>query len=354
MSRSQRVLHFDAVLDGPGYREAAAFMTPPSNPGVMSADTTNVAIACQGGGSHTAFTAGVLRGLLRDVPEQYEIVGFSGTSGGAACATLAWYGHVHPEEEPGALLKGFWDDLSASSPLHRAANELIRWSIQLQRAGVPIPDVNPAYSPGAKWGENEFREILDRYVDFDAVPALLDGTEPGLFLSAIDVCAGTFEVFREDQLSPDAILASAAEPHLFEAIEIDGRHYWDGLFSKNPPLEDFMRADDIVDPDEIWLIKLNPQERPEPPRSMEGIDNRRNELSGNLSMNAEIRFIERINDFIEEGYLPDRYTHTEINRIRFPKGRKLDWRTKLDRDPEFLDGLVRQGESAAESFLADR
>lgn len=317
----------------------------------MPNEETNVAIACQGGGSHTAFTAGFLRGLLSNLPSKYDIVGFSGTSGGAACATLAWYGHVHPHNDSGALLEGFWDDLSASSPLHRAANNLLRWSIQLQRAGVPVPDVSPAYSPGAKWGENEFRRILDSHVDFEAVPELLDGTQPGLFLSSIDVCAGTFEIFREDDLSTDAILASAAEPHLFEAVEIDGRHYWDGLFSKNPPIVDFMRADDIADPDEIWLIKINPQERSEPPRTMEGIDNRRNELSGNLSMNAEIQFIERINGFIENGYLPDRYTHTKIRRIRFPRGHKLDWRTKLDRDPRFLDRLVNDGKERAQSFL---
>jgi NTE family protein len=84
---------------------------------------------------------------------------------------------------------------------------------------------------------------------------------------------------------------------------------------------------------------------------MEGIDNRRNELSGNLSMNAEIRFIERVNDWIDKGYLPDRYTHTEIKRIRFPKSRKLDWRTKLDRDPEFLEQLVTDGEKQARVFL---
>jgi NTE family protein len=213
--------------------------------------------------------------------------------------------------------------------------------------------VSPADSPGAKWGKREFQDLLESYVDFDLVPELLDGTEPGLFLSAIDVRAGTFEIFREDDLSSYAILASAAEPHLFEAVEIDGRHYWDGLFSKNPPLSDFMDADDMVDPDEIWLVKINPQERPEVPRSMEGIDNRRNELSGNLSMNAELRFIQRINGWIEDGHLPDRYTHTEIRRIRFPKSRKLDWRTKLDRDPKFLSQLVNDGEKQAGTFLEE-
>jgi len=317
----------------------------------MSTDATNVAIACQGGGSHTAFTAGVLRKLLRDLPSEYNIIAFSGTSGGAACATLAWYGYVHPDKEPGELLSGFWNDLSASSPLHRAANNIIRWSIQLQRAGIPVPELSPADSPGAKWGKDEFRRLLESYVDFDTVPDLLDGSEPGLFLSAIDVCAGTFEIFREDDLSSDAIIASAAEPHLFEAVEIDGKHYWDGLFSKNPPLNDFMEAQDVADPDEIWVIKINPQQRPEPPRSMEGINNRRNELSGNLSMNAEIRFLERVNDWIDKGYLPDRYTYTDIKRIRFPKSNRLDWRTKLDRDPEFIERMVQDGEKQAQAFL---
>jgi NTE family protein len=317
----------------------------------MSTSERNIAIACQGGGSHTAFTAGVLRELLGNMPDQYNIVGFSGTSGGAACAALAWYGHVHPDEDPGALLSGFWNDLAANTPLHRMTNNLIRFGIQLQRAGVPMPDVSPANSPGAKWGENEFRRILESYIDFDAVPELLDGTEPGLLIGAIDVCAGSFELFRETDLTTDSILASAAEPHIFEAVEINGKHYWDGLFSKNPPLQDFMDADDVVDPDEIWLVKINPQERPEPPKSPEGINNRRNELAGNISLNADLRFINQVNEWIEAGYLPERYTHTEVKRIRFPKSRDLDWRTKLDRDPQFLNRLVQQGETEAKSFL---
>lgn len=315
---------------------------------------TNVAIACQGGGSHTAYTAGVLSELLPDLPETVNLVGISGTSGGAACASLAWYGMVADNERPEALLEGFWSDLSARSAFHRATNNAIRVGIELQRAGIPFPDVPPAYSLGSRWGEREFRKLLASYIDFEEVPALLDGDEPALFLSAIDVLSGTFELFRETELSADTILASAAEPHLFEAIEIDGRYYWDGLFSKNPPVNDFMEADDIPDPDEIWLIKINPQERERVPRSSDGVNDRRNELSGNLSLNAEIRFLERVNDWIEKGYLPDRYTKTEIKRIPFRKGKKLSWRTKLDRDPEFIETLFADGRTRGASFLEER
>lgn len=318
----------------------------------MSDEPTRIAIACQGGGSHTAFTAGVLGELLPNLEPEYEVVGLSGTSGGAACALLAWYGMVHPDHTPGALLSSFWEEMAASKPLHRVANTAIRWGLTLQRAGVPLPEISPAHSPAAKWGQQEFRELLKGHVDFDAISNLLDGSEPALFISAIDVRSGQFTIFRENALSADAILASAAEPHLFEAVEVDGHYYWDGLFSRNPPLENFVTADDVPNPDEIWLIKINPQERSTVPKTLEGIVDRRNELAGNLSMNAEANFIETVNGWIEQGYLPEKYTHTEIEHIRFD--RELEWRTKLDRDPEFLRQLRRDGVQAARTFLEER
>lgn len=318
-------------------------------------DTTpegyDVAIACQGGGSHTAFTAGVLCELLHDLPPECNLVGLSGTSGGAACASLAWYGLVDPTSNPESLLTDFWDDLSANTPLHRATNNAIKLGIKLQRSGIPLPDVSPSYSPVSRWAEREMRQLLESYIDFESISADLEDTHPALFLSSIDVLSGSFEVFREADLSVDAILASAAEPHIFEAVEKDGRYYWDGLFSKNPPIIDFMDAEDVPDPDEIWLVKINPQERDSVPTSPEGIDDRRNELSGNLSLNAEIRFLNQVNEWVEKGYLPEKYTHTEIRRIRFQKGRRLDWRTKLDRDPEFIQTLIENGRNQGRTFL---
>ncbi len=83
-----------------------------------------VAIACQGGGSHTAFTAGALKRILQENDKKFEIIAFSGTSGGAMCALLAWYGLVKHrkdtdkgKEEAIRNLDDFWDRLSASSPL---------------------------------------------------------------------------------------------------------------------------------------------------------------------------------------------------------------------------------------------
>ncbi len=318
----------------------------------MTDGTPQVAIACQGGGSHTAFTAGVLRRLFAEPDLDADIVGMSGTSGGAICVLLGWYGRAHPDHDPGELLTDFWADLAARSPIEWATNQAVQWGLGLSRMGVPLPESSPYFSPGAKWGQDELRQLLDRYVDFEAIPGLLDGTEPALLVSAIDVLSGEFRIFREDEMAVDAILASAAEPHLFEAVEHEGRYYWDGLFSKNPPIQDFSAIPDIPDPDEIWLVKINPQERSRVPKSLADIDDRRNELSGNLSMNTEIRFVRQMNELIEKGYLPDRYTYTEIKRIRF-KRPDLDWQTKVDRSPEFIERLIQDGEEAAASFLEE-
>ena len=320
----------------------------------MAADRPQVAIACQGGGSHTAFTAGVLQRLLSEPDPDYDIVGFSGTSGGAICALLAWYGRVHPEEDPRTLLRDFWAEMAASNPFDRAANTGMQTITHLRMAGFSLPETSPYWTPTARWGQRELRERIEAHVDFDAIPALVAETDdhPGLFISAIEVLSGEFEVFREEDVCSDAILASAAEPNLFNAVGVNGKTYWDGLFSKNPPVQDFNVAPDIPDPDEIWIIKINPQERSRVPKSLNGIMDRRNELSGNLSLNAETRFIRQVNQWIEKGYLPERYTHTELERIRFT--RELDWTTKLDRSPEFLDRLLKDGRERADGFLVSR
>jgi predicted acylesterase/phospholipase RssA len=49
-----------------------------------------IAIACQGGGSQTAFTAGALKALCEErIADEFEIVSMSGTSGGpcAPCSS---------------------------------------------------------------------------------------------------------------------------------------------------------------------------------------------------------------------------------------------------------------------------
>ena len=101
----------------------------------------------------------------------------------------------------------------------------------------------------------------------------------------------------------DATLASAAIPTLFQAVEIDGHAYWDGLFSENPPINSFLEnVDKKQKPNEIWIIQINPAKRNDIPQSTQDILDRRNELAGNLSLFHSIQNIHRVNELMEFGF----------------------------------------------------
>src|SRR3954447_16475016 len=154
-----------------------------------------VAIACQGGGSHTAFTAGVLSRLLdADELDDYRVVGLSGTSGGAVCALLAWSAMLDGDRR-GAKerLDGFWADNSASSPVESALNAWMVWAATLQSTGV-LPAISPYDIPIT--GMDHFRDMLRRWVDFDRIEADRLAEHPLLLIGAVDVLSGRFRAFH--------------------------------------------------------------------------------------------------------------------------------------------------------------
>jgi NTE family protein len=316
-------------------------------------DRIKVAIACQGGGSHTAFTAGVLKGLLGAWDrETYELVGISGTSGGAFNALAAWYGLVTGDAETACeTLDALWADLAATDPTDRWLNDLGVWTTRLREAGTPTPRVSPYDVPGAEYGQRRIARILQRHIDFEAIPELCEHEHPELVVGTVDVNGGVFETFTNEDVTPEAVLASAAVPDLFRGVELHGHLHWDGLFSQNPPVMDLMTVAASRKPDELWVIQINPQERAENPRTLEEIADRRNELSGNLSLNQELRFIGWVNDWVDAGHLPaDRFSRTEIRKIEMRE--RYHYSTKLDRTPSFVRSLIGLGEEHAAAFLA--
>lgn len=324
----------------------------------MSADTntseaTQVAIACQGGGSHTAFTAGVLKHLLSEYENQsYELVAFSGTSGGAVCATAAWYGLLAGGAEHAVeAIEGVWQDFSAHSPLDRITNKWTVRMAQFAARGGPMLAISPYDLPFTSNGRDQFLSTLESHIDFDQIPSLAADTTLDLIVGAADVTEGEFNTFHNEAVTSEAVLASAAIPTLFEAVEIDNHWYWDGLFSQNPPIRDFLTMPREAEekPDEIWIIQINPKHREEVPESIEDIGDRRNELAGNLSLYQEVYFIRQVNDLIERGDLPEEYKPIDIKFIEL--GSDLSAPSKLDRDPEFVKQLMQRGERRAERFL---
>jgi NTE family protein len=187
-------------------------------------------------------------------------------------------------------------------------------------------------------------------VDFAAVRSLATAEgAPGLIVAAVDVLSGTFEVFRGPGIGVDSVLASAAVPDLFPAVAIDGRSFWDGLFSQNPPIRE------LTDyrPDELWVIQVNPSARDRLPRSVDDIHDRRNELAGNLSLEQELRFVAKINDLLERGMLVNSpYRPIGVHRIVLETD--LDYASKFDRSASLIQGLMAQGRARARQFLDER
>lgn len=313
-------------------------------------------IACQGGGSHTAFTAGVLKRLLgADETRGYEVAGISGTSGGAVCAFLAWYAMRDNDlAAAGPLLDKFWMENSSRGPLQSLLNSWVLSAGHLQGVGL-LPPLSPYHTPVSILAARQFRDLLRRQVDIDRITVDVEAKYPLLLLGAVDVLSGEFRAFnsRRDRITADSVLASAAIPNLFRTIRVDGGAFWDGLFSQNPPVGELLD----VGPDELWVIQINPKTRDTEPISVVEIADRRNELAGNLSLFQELKLIEKIDGLLESGLLASggKYKQIvvriiELSRTSLPG--HLGTTSKMNRGPQFLRSLITHGEDQAEEFLA--
>lgn len=319
---------------------------------------TKVAIACQGGGSHTAFTAGALQHLIEHQPPDHEYIAFSGTSGGAICALMAWYGlHTGGTRRAVELLESVWASIAARSTGDRLLNSLAVSGSRFISWGGWLPQYSPYDPPFAaqsRRAQAELRRTLTDHVDFQRIDRQMTAENPRLIVGTVDINTGTFEAFEDEVITADTVLASAAIPTLFQAVTISGHAYWDGLFSQNPPIREFLEnPDDVTEkPDEIWVIQINPQTQTDEPTSLEAIADRRNELSGNLSLNQELNFIEQVNKWVKKDMLSDEYKPVTTDRIMLQ--RKLDTASKLNRDSQFIDQLMQAGRKEAEQFLNQR
>jgi NTE family protein len=307
-----------------------------------------VAIACQGGGSHAAFAAGVLRTLLgRKYRDRFRLLALSGTSGGAMCAALAWSGLIGDGPDDAVeRLTAFWHDLEVHDPLDALTNF---WGVWFARLPVTA-EISPYfYGPDA---EPRLRELLQRHVRLEALPAERSRrAHPKLLIGATDITHGIGVAFEGETLTYDDLIASAAIPPLFRAVQAHGTLFWDGLFSRNPPIREF--TDLPERPDEIWVIQINPQKRKHEPRTMPEIIDRRNELSGNLAFGQELYFVQKVNELLEaHPPLGERYTPIRIRVVELDLD--LDAPSKLDRDVTLIERLLRHGEERAPLFFDRR
>jgi len=309
---------------------------------------TTVAIACQGGGSHAAFTAGVLGELLTAHRDRFELLALSGTSGGAVCAALAWSGLLASgPDEAKRRLDGFWRDLATQDPLEAWLNT---WTQMLLSLPFSVQASPYAYAPAA---EPRLRILLEHWLKPDALPPAAERVAPFLRLGVADVLAGGGAALEGESadFSVSDIIASAAVPPLFRAVTARGRLWWDGLYAHNPPISTFLDLPEK--PDEIWVIRLNPRAAAEEPRTVEEIDDRRNELAGNLPLHMELHGIALVNRHLAAapelatrfGYRPVTVREVALDLPGLP------YRSKLDRSAAHLERLREAGREAAAAFF---
>ena len=324
----------------------------------MSAKRINLAL--QGGGAHGAFTWGVLDQLLQE--PSIEIAGISGTSAGALNGAALKAGMVKGGRDAArANLDWLWEQVGAVSDMRMASwmapfsagmvSKAIEYSLPYSLVDSATRLFSPyAYGP---FYQNPLANIVDRF-SYDAVCAD-DG--PQLHVCATNVRTGKVRVFTGDQITSDAIMASACLPTLFQAIEMDdpdtGRReaYWDGGYTGNPALFPLF-APEL--PDDIVIVNINPLERDELPMTPQDIQNRINEISFNSSLFRELRAISFVKRLLAEGGMkPGTMKNVHVHMIADDAlMTELSVATKLVPSAYVIAKLKEAGQAAAEAFIA--
>ena len=316
-----------------------------------SAATKKITLALQGGGSHGAFTWGVLDRLLED--DRIEIEGISGTSAGAMNAVVLAYGYeINGREGARKELRKFWKAISlkgAFSPYHSGIfnplgtdwSPLALWFDLLSQTLSPY-QMNPG-------NFNPLRDMLEETIDFDQ---LRKCGKIRLFISATNVNTNHLHIFTNNQISLDVLMASACLPYIHQAVEIDGEYFWDGGFMGNPALEPLVRRCETSD---TIIVQVNPTFREQLPRFAIDIADRLNEITFNSNLMREIRSYVDVTRMIEMGQIHD----PRIERAYFhiiPIGQELSHlgvRSKLDTSWTLLSRLFSVGKQQVEYWLAN-
>jgi NTE family protein len=310
-----------------------------------------VDLALQGGGAHGAFTWGVLDRLLEEDWIRFD--GISGTSAGAMNAAVMASGLAHGGRDGArALLEDFWkyvSDAGQFSPMRRGPLETIagQWTLDYSPMFLAAEMASRVFSPYDlnPLDQHPLRPILAEMVDFEALAA----SPIRLFITATNVRTGRGRVFRNPEITPDVLLASACLPTMFRAVEIDGESYWDGGYSGNPTITPLVCECDSRD---TILVQINPVERPEIPRSARDILSRLNEVSFNAPLLKELRMIALLRQAADPGSGEGaRWARMRIHRVATERVTELKSSSKMITEWRFLRGLRDEGRRTADLFL---
>ena len=313
-------------------------------------------LGLQGGGAHGAFTWGVLDRLLEDTSLRIEAI--SGTSAGAMNAAMVVAGYEDGGREGARkLLDDFWHrvaQLSVLSPIRRmpwhawtASNP---WNLDYSLGYVFFESLTRSLSPYQfnPLNMNPLRDVLQGVLE---IGQLRKCKQIKMFVSATNVRTGKIKVFSAEDVSIDAILASACLPFLFQTVMVDGEPYWDGGYMGNPAIFPLIYKTKSSD---VMLVQINPLTREDVPVTAADIYNRVNEISFNSTLMREMRAIAFVAKLVEDEKLdPARYKSLKIHSIADEEEMTgLGVASKMNAELPFLLHLKQVGRAAADRWLA--
>jgi len=313
----------------------------------------HINLALQGGGSHGAFTWGVLERLMGD--RRLHIAGLSGTSAGAMNAVVMADGFIKDRRE-GAIksIRAFWERISETGFFNSRTQAFWKgYGSTVNLDSTPLYGmfdmITRMFSPYElnPMDYNPLLEIVEEMIDFEE---LRKHTELKLFVTATNVRTGKPRVFTTHEMTAEVLMASACLPLVFKAVEVEGEHYWDGGYMGNPSIYPLVHECESKD---VIIIQINPLRRDDVPTTARDILNRLNELSFNTSVVREMRGFATISQLIDSGQLSNHhYAQVNFHMIEAQDYlADLNASSKFNTDIAFLEDLHQRGWRAADDWL---
>lgn len=312
-----------------------------------------ISLALQGGGTHGAFTWGVLDYILDQ--DNISIDGISGISTGAVNALVLATGLAKGgKKEAQKLLKKFWDKVALSASLSPFQPTMVdrmlgNTKLTFSPSFMALDFITSVFSPYQfnLFDFNPIRDIISEVVDFKAIKHLED---PKIFLGATNVKTGKHKIFKNGEISMDSALATTCLPYIFKTATVGGEGYWEGGFTGNPSLRPLVSETDTKD---IFIVQTIPFSDNEIPTKATDILDRANEISFNSSLTQEIRQINFVNKLIETGRLsPNEFRKINVHVIEASEIiAALGRSSKLNADSAFIEYLRDAGRQAAEDWF---
>ncbi len=313
-------------------------------------------LALQGGGSHGAFTWGVIDRLLDE--ESIQIDGICGTSAGAMNGVITMYGlykggrnlakHLLVKFWYKVSLVGQWFMLQPTMADNFSSEGNLNFSPIYRTFELITENFSPSQFNPLNY--NPLEKILTSLIDFEELQKL---KPQKLFVCATNVKTGLPKIFNAEELTVKSILASACLPYLFKPVEINGEYYWDGGYMGNPPLDPLIK--NTPETNDILIVQVNPFNINKVPSTIEEIKDRINEISFNSALIHELKAIKFKNDLLESGVnLKNKLKKVFLHQLSADEYlHDLNLSSKFNTSWNFLNKLKERGYNACSKWLKE-